>query len=99
MKKYPHLSWDCHQRECCPSGGNFPPDSRGEACRLLSSGSIIAFFWADKAEISGNEITVSSSKVPVPVKIRFGWMENPTVNLYNGAGFPAVPFELSTKQL
>lgn len=63
------------------------------------AGSDNKFFWADKAEISGNEITVSSSKVPVPVKIRFGWMENPTVNLYNGAGFPAVPFELSTKQL
>ena len=56
------------------------------------------WFWADKAEISGDSVIVSAAQVPAPVKVRFGWMDNPTVNLYNGAGFPAVPFELSIKQ-
>ncbi len=55
------------------------------------------WFWADKAEISGTSVLVSSAKVPAPVKIRFGWQDYPTVNLYNGAGFPAVPFEISVK--
>jgi len=50
--------------------------------------------WADHAEIKGNTVTVSAEKVPLPVKIRFGWMNNPTVNLYGRSGFPAVPFEL-----
>ena len=56
------------------------------------------WYWADRAEISGDRsVTVSSDRVADPVKIRFGWMDNPTVNLYNRAGFPAIPFELSVK--
>ena len=53
--------------------------------------------WADKAEIAGNSVVVSSAKVPAPVAVRYAWQDNPTCNLYNGAGFPAAPFELKTK--
>ena len=56
------------------------------------------WYWADKADVSGDCVNVASSAVKNPVKVRFGWMDNPTVNLYNCAGFPAVPFELSVKQ-
>ena len=52
------------------------------------------WYWADYAEIKGNTVIVSSNKVPMPTKIRYGWMNNPTVNLYSKAGLPAVPFEL-----
>ncbi len=47
--------------------------------------------WAD-AKIEGDSVVVSSDKVPAPVAVRYGWSENPTVNLYNGAGLPASPF-------
>ena len=72
------------------------PNAQVEGFAL--SGNDGKWYWADKAEISGDCVNVSSFKVPTPVKIRFGWMDNPTVNLYNGAGFPAVPFEFTVKQ-
>ena len=50
------------------------------------------WFWADKAVIDGDTVVVSSQKVAEPVGIRFAWAQNPTANLYNKAGFPAVPF-------
>jgi len=47
--------------------------------------------WAD-ARIDGDSVIVSSAQVPAPVAVRYAWSENPTCNLYNGAGLPAVPF-------
>lgn len=47
--------------------------------------------WAD-ARIEGGDVLVWSDQVSKPVAVRYGWAENPTVNLYNGAGLPAVPF-------
>ena len=55
------------------------------------------WFWADKAVIRGKQVVVSSVKVKVPVKVRCGLQNNPTCNLYNKAGFPVVPFEISVK--
>ncbi|MDZ7690768.1 MAG: sialate O-acetylesterase [Balneolaceae bacterium] len=49
------------------------------------------FYWAD-AEIVGDNVIVSSSQVPHPVAVRYGWSANPACNLYNGAGLPASPF-------
>lgn len=37
-------------------------------------------------------IEVSSPSVPKPIAIRYGWAQNPEVNLVNKAGLPAVPF-------
>lgn len=47
--------------------------------------------WAD-AKIEGSSVIVWSEKVPAPVEVRYGWADNPTCNLYNGAGLPASPF-------
>jgi sialate O-acetylesterase len=47
--------------------------------------------WAD-ATIDGDSVVVSSSDVPAPVAVRYAWADNPTCNLYNGAGLPAGPF-------
>ncbi len=49
------------------------------------------FHWAD-AKIVGRSIVVSSSEVPKPVAVRYGWADYPIVNLYNSAGLPASPF-------
>ena len=47
--------------------------------------------WAD-AKIEGDSVLVWSEKVPSPVAVRYAWADNPTCNLYNGAGLPASPF-------
>jgi len=47
--------------------------------------------WAD-AKIEGDSVIIWSDKVPSPVAVRYAWANNPTCNLYNGAGFPASPF-------
>jgi sialate O-acetylesterase len=49
------------------------------------------FHWA-KATIDGASVIVSSPDVPTPVAVRYGWANNPTISLYNGAGLPAPPF-------
>ena len=49
------------------------------------------FHWA-KAEIEHDHIVVSCAEVPEPVAIRYGWADNPDLNLVNGAGLPASPF-------
>jgi sialate O-acetylesterase len=47
--------------------------------------------WAD-ARIDGDSVVVWSDEVAKPVAVRYGWADNPNVNLYNGAGLPATPF-------
>jgi sialate O-acetylesterase len=47
--------------------------------------------WAD-AKISGDDVILTSTAVPNPVAVRYGWANNPAVNLYNAEGFPAEPF-------
>jgi sialate O-acetylesterase len=49
------------------------------------------FVWAD-ASIEGKDVVVSSPSVNKPVAVRYGWADNPALNLYNGAGLPATPF-------
>jgi sialate O-acetylesterase len=48
--------------------------------------------WAD-AKIDGDTVVLSSASVPAPTQARYGWADNPPVNLYNGAKLPASPFE------
>ncbi len=47
--------------------------------------------WAD-AKIEGNSVVVSAPQVLAPVAVRYGWANNPDVNLTNAANLPAVPF-------
>ena len=67
------------------------PDTQLEGFAV--SGKDGKFYWADSAVIEGDTVVVSSAKVAEPVAIRFAWAQNPTANLYNKAGFPAVPFQ------
>ena len=47
--------------------------------------------WAG-ALIDGLSVLVWSEAVENPVAVRYAWSDNPTCNLYNGAGFAASPF-------
>ncbi len=49
-------------------------------------------FYPAKAVIEGETILASSSDVPRPVAVRYGWANSPQCNLFNGAELPASPF-------
>jgi sialate O-acetylesterase len=50
-------------------------------------------FYYAKAEIEGEKVVVSSSKVKIPVSVRYAWSDAPIdANLFNSIGFPASPF-------
>ena len=49
-------------------------------------------FLPAKAEIAGDTVVVSSTNIPAPVAVRYGWMNAPDVNLCNKEGLPASPF-------
>jgi sialate O-acetylesterase len=49
------------------------------------------FVWAD-AKIEGDDVIAWSDKVEKPVAVRYGYIQYHEVNLFNGAGLPAVPF-------
>ncbi|QKG52223.1 sialate O-acetylesterase [Hymenobacter sp. BRD67] len=53
------------------------------------------FYWAT-ARLAGTEVVVQSSQVAAPVAVRYDWADNPTGNLYNTEGLPAVPFRTDT---
>jgi sialate O-acetylesterase len=55
------------------------------------------FVWAD-AQIDGKDVLVWSDAVAQPLTVRYGWADNPEVNLYNGAGLPASPFRTDQKK-
>jgi sialate O-acetylesterase len=51
------------------------------------------FVWA-QAVIRGDQVVVSSERVPQPTRVRYAWADNPDkANLYNREGLPAAPFE------
>lgn len=68
------------------------PDSQLEGFAIRGADGL--WFWAE-AHIEGGDVLVSSPRVKVPVAVRYAWSGNPTCNLYNRAGFPAGPFELT----
>ena len=54
-------------------------------------------FVPAEARIEGASIVVSSPQVAEPVAVRYGWADDPTCNLVNQAGLPAVPFRSSER--
>ena len=64
----------------------------GKLRRFAIAGADKQWHWAE-AVIDGNEVVVSSEKVPSPVAVRYAWSMNPAgANLYNKEGLPAIPF-------
>ena len=55
------------------------------------------WFWADKADIDGSSVIVSSSKVSDPVAVHYAWQNNPTCNLFSKGGLPVSSFKFELK--
>ncbi len=49
------------------------------------------FHWAT-ARVVGSEVEVQSPAVPQPQAVRYDWADNPSGNLTNKEGLPALPF-------
>ncbi|MBE6376516.1 MAG: hypothetical protein E7050_08630 [Lentisphaerae bacterium] len=52
------------------------------------------FFPAEKMEIAGDTVKISSSAVDAPAVVRYAWADNPYPVLSDASGIPAVPFQL-----
>ncbi|VGO11899.1 hypothetical protein PDESU_00447 [Pontiella desulfatans] len=50
------------------------------------------FVWAEARMVGKNTVEVWSEKVPEPVAVRYGWADNPVVNLYDRNSLPVTPF-------
>lgn len=49
------------------------------------------FLWA-QAKLENGSVVLTNPQIENPKYVRYGWANNPEVNLYNGANLPAVPF-------
>jgi sialate O-acetylesterase len=50
-----------------------------------------------EAEIRGDRVVVWNREIREPAAVRLGWANYPEINLWNDAGLPASPFEVSKK--
>ncbi len=55
------------------------------------------FVEASATIIGPNEISVWAAGVSKPVAVRYGWADNPTVNLYSEDGLPVSPFRTDSR--
>ncbi len=74
--------------ETTPLVRHCPP---GELEGFAICGEDHRWVWAH-ARIEGDSVLVWAEPVRLPVAVRYGWADNPTCNLVNGAGLPASPF-------
>jgi len=53
------------------------------------------FVWAQANIVNNNQVVVWNEEIKKPKYVRYGWGDNPVVNLYNSEGLPASPFRIS----
>ncbi len=63
----------------------------GKPTGFALAGADRKFVWAD-AVIEGDDVLVWSKDVAIPVAVRFAYVQFQDTDLFNGAGWPAVPF-------
>ena len=91
LKEFHHSADDKIIVEFDDAFGGLKTTDNGSIKGFAIAGEDQIFHWA-QAQIDGNTVVVSSSKVKKPVAVRYAWADNPKCNLINGAGLPAIPF-------
>ena len=66
--------------------------SDGEDLRGFAIAGADRVFHPASATLSGNSVFVSSKRVPNPMAVRYGWANDPDVNLTGKDGLPVSPF-------
>ena len=75
------------------TGSGLVAKGDGKLRHFAVAGANKKFVWA-KAQISGNQVIITSDEISDPAYVRYGWANNPDrANLYNKEGLPASPFE------
>ncbi|EIP97999.1 protein of unknown function (DUF303) [Opitutaceae bacterium TAV1] len=64
----------------------------GELEGFVICGADRKWVWANAGIKGSDTVILWSDNVAEPVAARYAWADNPTCNLYNAAGLPAVPF-------
>jgi sialate O-acetylesterase len=73
------------------AGGWRPFDVR-EPRGFAIAGEDKKFVWAQAKILKDGRIEVSSPQVSDPASVRYGWAENPVLNMFNNASLPLTPF-------
>lgn len=71
--------------------GTRPQVTNDAVIGFAVAGTNQVFYWAN-GSISGDEVIVSSTNVPQPVAVRYGYVQYHDVNLFSVEGWPTVPF-------
>ena len=69
------------------------PVESGRVVGFAIAGDDGKFVFASGTIVGKDRVELSSPSVPKPTRVRFGWANFPIVNLANGAGIPATPFQ------
>lgn len=72
--------------------GEWRPFDVAEPRGFAIAGQDKKFVWAQAKVVQPDTIEVWSDRVSAPVAVRYGWANNPKVNMYSGAGLPLTPF-------
>ncbi len=75
-----------------PAGSKTPAPAQDSVRGFAVAGADGTFVWAKAIIEKPDTVVVWSDEVPQPVAVRYGWADNPEVNLYNSADLPASPF-------
>lgn len=71
----------------------------GKGLMLKGTGNSFAIAGADgqyrwaQVQLKNDQLLLSHPEIKAPVKVRYGWADNPEAVLYNSEGLPAGPFE------
>ena len=72
--------------------GGWRPFDVKEPRGFAIAGEDKTFVWAKAAILPDGRIEVSSDMIDKPAAVRYGWADNPVVNMYSKAGLPLTPF-------
>lgn len=72
--------------------GGWRPFDVGQPRGFAIAGEDKKFVWAQGEIQKDGTIAVWSDQVENPVAVRYGWADNPVVNMFNAVGLPLTPF-------
>jgi len=95
----PHLSKAVREGACVRvyfkswsvSGGLKVDGATGLDFEMMNHGGT---WYPASVRIDGQTLLLNSEKVAIPISVRFSWADNAQPNFYNGAGLPAIPFNI-----
>ncbi len=73
-------------------GSALRPFDVAEARGFAVCGADHVWHWAQGKVIGKDQVTVWSDDVEEPVAVRYGWADNPVLNLFSNDGLPVTPF-------